>query len=106
MEVFPEGSLSLEPSLIRNDLNPSIGLRAGSWNDWNIGTVGTNLSDNVWNGAKRLTGWNECTSPRPAGQTVKHCHIHLIPRRAGDSVDPRRGVRGVIASKADYAGGG
>ena len=42
----------------------------------------------------------------PAGQTVMHCHIHLIPRRLGDSVNPRGGVRGVIAGKADYLGGG
>jgi diadenosine tetraphosphate (Ap4A) HIT family hydrolase len=41
-----------------------------------------------------------------AGQTVMHCHIHLIPRRSGDSVNPRGGVRGVIAGKADYSGGG
>ena len=39
-----------------------------------------------------------------AGQTVLHCHIHLIPRRSGDSVNPRGGVRGVIAGKADYSG--
>jgi diadenosine tetraphosphate (Ap4A) HIT family hydrolase len=38
-----------------------------------------------------------------AGQTIMHCHIHLIPRRAGDSVNPRGGVRGVIPGKADYA---
>ena len=37
-----------------------------------------------------------------AGQTIMHCHIHLIPRRSGDSVNPRGGVRGVIAGKADY----
>jgi len=42
----------------------------------------------------------------PAGQTVMHCHIHLIPRRSGDSVNPRGGVRGVIAGKADYSGDG
>jgi diadenosine tetraphosphate (Ap4A) HIT family hydrolase len=41
-----------------------------------------------------------------AGQTVMHCHIHLIPRRSGDSVNRRKGVRGVIAGKADYSGGG
>jgi diadenosine tetraphosphate (Ap4A) HIT family hydrolase len=38
-----------------------------------------------------------------AGQTIMHCHIHLIPRRAGDSANPRGGVRGVIPGKADYA---
>jgi diadenosine tetraphosphate (Ap4A) HIT family hydrolase/5-methylcytosine-specific restriction endonuclease McrA len=39
-----------------------------------------------------------------AGQTVMHCHIHLIPRRSGDSPNPRGGVRGVVPGKADYVG--
>ena len=38
-----------------------------------------------------------------AGQTVMHCHIHLIPRSVGDTVNPRGGVRGVVAGKADYS---
>jgi diadenosine tetraphosphate (Ap4A) HIT family hydrolase/5-methylcytosine-specific restriction endonuclease McrA len=38
-----------------------------------------------------------------AGQTVRHCHVHLIPRREGDSKNPRGGVRGVIPGKADYS---
>ena len=29
-----------------------------------------------------------------SGETIFHCHIHLIPRRAGDLHDPRGGVRG------------
>jgi ATP adenylyltransferase len=37
-----------------------------------------------------------------AGQTVYHCHTHLIPRRDGDCEDPRGGVRGVIAGKQKY----
>ena len=37
-----------------------------------------------------------------AGQTVSHCHVHLIPRRVGDVENPRGGVRGVIAAKQDY----
>ena len=37
-----------------------------------------------------------------AGQTVFHCHMHLIPRRKGDMEDPRGGVRHVIPSKANY----
>jgi diadenosine tetraphosphate (Ap4A) HIT family hydrolase len=41
-----------------------------------------------------------------AGQTVMHCHIHLIPRGSGDSVNPRGSVRGVIAGKADYSRNG
>ena len=37
-----------------------------------------------------------------AGQTVNHLHIHLIPRYAGDSPDPRGGVRWVLPDKARY----
>lgn len=38
-----------------------------------------------------------------AGQTIFHCHMHLIPRRKGDVEEPRGGVRGVIPSKRDYS---
>jgi len=43
-----------------------------------------------------------------AGQTVPHCHIHLIPRyepgspHGEDGGDPRGGVRWVVPGKADY----
>lgn len=37
-----------------------------------------------------------------AGQTIFHCHIHLIPRRAGDVANPRGGVRHVIPGKGNY----
>ena len=37
-----------------------------------------------------------------AGQTVFHAHIHLIPRRDGDTPHPRGGVRGVIPGKMGY----
>ena len=37
-----------------------------------------------------------------AGQTVKHLHVHVIPRYRGDVEDPRGGVRGVIPSKQMY----
>jgi diadenosine tetraphosphate (Ap4A) HIT family hydrolase len=37
-----------------------------------------------------------------AGQTVMHSHIHLIPRRANDTVNPRGGVRGVIPGMQSY----
>lgn len=37
-----------------------------------------------------------------AGQTVFHCHIHLIPRRKGDVPNPRGGVRHVIPGKGHY----
>ena len=31
-----------------------------------------------------------------AGQTIFHCHAHLIPRFNGDTANPAGGVRGVI----------
>ena len=37
-----------------------------------------------------------------AGQTVPHVHVHVIPRYAGDMVDPRGGVRHVIPGKGNY----
>ena len=37
-----------------------------------------------------------------AGQTIFHCHVHLIPRRWGDVANPRGGVRAVIPGKANY----
>jgi diadenosine tetraphosphate (Ap4A) HIT family hydrolase len=37
-----------------------------------------------------------------AGQTIFHCHVHLIPRRDGDTPFPRGGVRGVIPGNRDY----
>jgi diadenosine tetraphosphate (Ap4A) HIT family hydrolase len=38
-----------------------------------------------------------------AGQTIAHCHLHVIPRRVGDVANPRGGVRATIPGRADYA---
>ena len=37
-----------------------------------------------------------------AGQSILHCHLHLIPRREADVVNPQGGVRSVIPSKQHY----
>ena len=37
-----------------------------------------------------------------AGQSVMHCHVHIIPRREGDVERPRGGVRHIIPGKGDY----
>jgi diadenosine tetraphosphate (Ap4A) HIT family hydrolase len=49
------------------------------------------------------TGYNiGVNCGKSAGQTVMHCHIHIIPRYDGDMEDPRGGVRGVIPEKQKY----
>ena len=37
-----------------------------------------------------------------AGQTIFHCHVHLIPRRSGDVESPEGGIRNVISGKGSY----
>ena len=37
-----------------------------------------------------------------AGQTVMHCHCHVIPRYPGDVISPRGGVRGVVPGRREY----
>ena len=50
-----------------------------------------------------VNGFNIGTNAgQSAGQTIHHCHIHLIPRRDGDVASPRGGVRGVIPDKQSY----
>ena len=51
----------------------------------------------------QVAGFNVgINSGRAAGQTIFHCHIHLIPRRHGDVSEPRGGVRHVIPGKGNY----
>ncbi|MHC1789008.1 HIT family protein [Solidesulfovibrio sp.] len=55
---------------------------------------------------RSITGFNiGMNSGASAGQTVFHVHIHLIPRRDGDTENPCSGVRGVIPGKMNYLKG-
>lgn len=50
-----------------------------------------------------VTGFNVGVNcGEAAGQTILHVHAHLIPRRDGDTPNPRGGVRGVIPDKMAY----
>jgi diadenosine tetraphosphate (Ap4A) HIT family hydrolase/5-methylcytosine-specific restriction endonuclease McrA len=52
---------------------------------------------------KAVEGFNVGTNcGETAGQTIMHCHVHLIPRRSRDVEQPRGGVRGVIPGKQAY----
>ena len=52
---------------------------------------------------KSIKGFNVGTNiGKVAGQSIMHCHIHLIPRRTGDVEKPQGGVRAVIPSKQHY----
>ncbi len=50
-----------------------------------------------------ITGFNVgINDSEDAGQTVPHCHIHLIPRRKGDVQNPVGGIRNIIPGKGNY----
>ena len=52
---------------------------------------------------KAFTGFNlGMNVGSTAGQTVNWPHIHLIPRKEGDTEDPTGGVRNVIPGKGNY----
>tara|TARA_B110000003_G_scaffold162205_1_gene162237 strand:- start:78 stop:476 length:399 start_codon:yes stop_codon:yes gene_type:complete len=51
----------------------------------------------------KVKGFNIGTNAgKISGQSILHCHIHLIPRRKGDVENPQGGVRSVIPSKQHY----
>jgi diadenosine tetraphosphate (Ap4A) HIT family hydrolase len=61
------------------------------------------LKDRLCEADSTITGFNVgMNCGRSAGQTIFHAHIHLIPRRDGDTPNPTGGVRGVIPGKRDY----
>ena len=52
---------------------------------------------------KTVSGFNLGTNiGKVSGQSIYHCHFHLIPRREGDVENPQGGVRSVIPGKQYY----
>ena len=52
---------------------------------------------------KNVAGFNLGTNiGKVSGQSINHCHFHLIPRRKGDVNNPQGGVRSVIPNKQHY----
>jgi len=61
------------------------------------------LKDEIMNSDSSVDGFNiGMNAGESAGQTIFHCHIHLIPRRTGDVENPRGGVRHLIPGKGNY----
>lgn len=61
------------------------------------------LKNRIGRSDESVTGFNVgMNCGESAGQTIPHAHIHLIPRRTGDTSSPRGGVRGVIPAKMSY----
>ena len=57
----------------------------------------------ITNRDSSVKGFNLGTNiGKVSGQSILHCHFHLIPRREGDVENPQGGVRSVIPKKQHY----
>ena len=61
------------------------------------------VKNEIINKDQKIKGFNLGTNIRKvSGQSILHCHIHLIPRREGDVDNPQGGVRSVIPNMQHY----
>ena len=61
------------------------------------------IKNEILNKDKTVKAFNIGTNAgKMSGQSIMHCHIHLIPRREGDVENPQGGVRSVIPKKQHY----
>jgi ATP adenylyltransferase len=69
-----------------------------------VGTLSQQLRQQIKESDALVQGFNiGINCGEAAGQTVFHCHVHLIPRRAGDVEKPAGGVRHLIPGRGHYA---
>ena len=63
----------------------------------------TKIKNEILTKDKSVKAFNIGTNAgKISGQSIMHCHIHLIPRREGDVENPQGGVRSVIPKKQHY----
>ena len=61
------------------------------------------LKEEILKKDKSVKGFNLGTNiGKVSGQSIFHCHLHLIPRRVDDVENPQGGVRSVISNKQHY----
>ena len=61
------------------------------------------IKDEITKKDSSVKGFNLGTNiGKVSGQSILHCHLHLIPRREGDVDNPQGGVRSVIPNKQHY----
>ncbi len=61
------------------------------------------IKNEILNQDSQVKGFNLGTNiGKVSGQSIFHCHFHLIPRREGDVENPQGGVRSVIPNKQHY----
>jgi len=61
------------------------------------------IKDEITKKDPSVKGFNLGTNiGKVSGQSILHCHLHLIPRREGDVDNPQGGVRSVIPNKQHY----
>ena len=61
------------------------------------------VKDEILSKDQSVKGFNLGTNiGKVSGQSILHCHFHLIPRREDDVENPQGGVRSVIPNKQHY----
>ena len=61
------------------------------------------IKEEILSNDQTVKGFNLGTNiGKVSGQSILHCHFHLIPRRKDDVENPQGGIRSVIPNKQHY----